>query len=237
MPRAETNNRIKETLRQTFGVKEGRKEMAAVELLRVKCKTCGLSLDEAIMTAENGVVKCPACANVWTIARKEATPETRGFLQIGEHDLDVGKYDDALAAYEKAAELDPKEPEAFFGMALAEFKIRYLKDHTANRLQPICGDAPDKKFRDCAPYLKAILNATPEQKAEYEKQGEQIDYILGDNDITYKEVLARGLKVMDLTAICMCQDNDLPIYVFNMDVVGNLKKVMAGEEIGTLVHN
>ena len=57
------------------------------------------------------------------------------------------------------------------------------------------------------------------------------------NDITYKEVLARGLKVMDLTAICMCQDNNLPIYVFNMDIVGNLKKVMDGEEIGTLVHN
>ena len=57
------------------------------------------------------------------------------------------------------------------------------------------------------------------------------------DSITYKEVLARGLKVMDLTAICMCQDNNLPIYVFNMDVVGNLKKVMAGEEIGTLVHN
>lgn len=55
--------------------------------------------------------------------------------------------------------------------------------------------------------------------------------------ITYKEVLERGLKVMDLTAICMCQDNNLPIYVFNMDVVGNLKRVMAGEEIGTLVHN
>ena len=43
-------------------------------------------------------------------------------------------------------------------------------------------------------------------------------------------------KVMDLTAICMCQDNKLPIYVFNMDVVGNLKKVIEGEEIGTLVH-
>ena len=57
------------------------------------------------------------------------------------------------------------------------------------------------------------------------------------DSITYKEVLERGLKVMDLTAICMCQDNDLPIYVFNMDVVGNLKKVLDGEEIGTLVHN
>jgi uridylate kinase len=57
------------------------------------------------------------------------------------------------------------------------------------------------------------------------------------DEITYKEVLARGLKVMDLTAICMCQDNNLPIYVFNMDIVGNLKKVMDGEPIGTLVHN
>ncbi len=56
------------------------------------------------------------------------------------------------------------------------------------------------------------------------------------DEISYKEVLDRGLKVMDLTAICMCQDNNLPIYVFNMDMVGNLKKVMEGEPIGTLVH-
>ena len=55
-------------------------------------------------------------------------------------------------------------------------------------------------------------------------------------EISYHDVLERGLKVMDLTAICMCQDNNLPIYVFNMDVVANLKKVMQGEEIGTLVH-
>ncbi len=54
--------------------------------------------------------------------------------------------------------------------------------------------------------------------------------------ISYKEVLARGLKVMDLTAICMCQENQLPIYVFNMDQVGNLRKVMEGDNIGTLVH-
>jgi uridylate kinase len=55
--------------------------------------------------------------------------------------------------------------------------------------------------------------------------------------ITYDEVLERGLKVMDLSAICMCKENNLPIIVFDMDTVGNLKKVMAGEGIGTLVHN
>ena len=57
------------------------------------------------------------------------------------------------------------------------------------------------------------------------------------DEITYDEVLKRGLKVMDLTATCMCKENNLPIIVFDMDTVGNLKKVMQGEEIGTLVHN
>ena len=55
--------------------------------------------------------------------------------------------------------------------------------------------------------------------------------------ITYDEIYPRGLKVMDLTATTMCKENHLPIYVFNMDVYGNLAKVMAGEAIGTLVHN
>ena len=56
------------------------------------------------------------------------------------------------------------------------------------------------------------------------------------DDISYDEILERGLKVMDLSAVVMCRDNNLPIYVFNMDVVGNLKKVMDGEDIGTFVH-
>jgi uridylate kinase len=56
-------------------------------------------------------------------------------------------------------------------------------------------------------------------------------------DITYQDVIAKGLKVMDITATAMCMQNDLPIYVFNMDIVGNLKKVISGEDIGTLVHN
>ena len=56
-------------------------------------------------------------------------------------------------------------------------------------------------------------------------------------EITYDEIYTRGLKVMDLTATTMCKENNLPIYVFNMDVVGNLERVMRGENIGTLVHN
>lgn len=57
------------------------------------------------------------------------------------------------------------------------------------------------------------------------------------DDITFDEMYNRHLKVMDLTATAMCKENNLPVYVFNMDVVGNLKKVLEGEPIGTLVHN
>ena len=53
--------------------------------------------------------------------------------------------------------------------------------------------------------------------------------------ITYDEIYRRNLKVMDMTATIMCKENNLPIHVFNMDVVGNLRKVMTGEPIGTIV--
>ena len=56
------------------------------------------------------------------------------------------------------------------------------------------------------------------------------------DDITYDEVLRRNLKVMDLAATVQSRDNNLPIVVFNMDVPGNLRKVIEGESIGTYVH-
>ena len=57
------------------------------------------------------------------------------------------------------------------------------------------------------------------------------------DEITYDEIYNRNLKVMDLTATTMCKENNMPIYVFDMDTHGNLKKVMQGEKIGTLVKN
>ncbi len=56
------------------------------------------------------------------------------------------------------------------------------------------------------------------------------------SEITYDEVYNRGLKVMDLTATALCKENRMPIVVFDMDTVGNLEKVIAGEPIGTLVY-
>ncbi len=54
--------------------------------------------------------------------------------------------------------------------------------------------------------------------------------------ISFDEVYDLNLKVMDLTATTICKENNLPVVVFNMDVVGNLKKVIEGDNMGTIVH-
>lgn len=55
------------------------------------------------------------------------------------------------------------------------------------------------------------------------------------DSITYKDVMAKGLKVMDMTAFALSQENNLPIIVFDMNKKGNLLKVVSGENIGTIV--
>ena len=57
------------------------------------------------------------------------------------------------------------------------------------------------------------------------------------DEITYDEIYNRNLRVMDLTATTLCKENNMPIYVFDMDTPGNLMKVLQGEKIGTLVKN
>ena len=55
------------------------------------------------------------------------------------------------------------------------------------------------------------------------------------DSISYLDVLKKNLKIMDLTAVSLCQENDLPMIVFNMDVPDNLLKLVTGEEVGTLI--
>jgi uridylate kinase len=53
--------------------------------------------------------------------------------------------------------------------------------------------------------------------------------------LTYKEVLTQGLEVMDSTAICLCQDQEMPLQVFDMDAPNALKRIVSGEHVGTIV--
>jgi uridylate kinase len=57
------------------------------------------------------------------------------------------------------------------------------------------------------------------------------------NSITFTEVLQKKLNIMDLTAFTLCQENNLPIKVFNMNVEGSLKRICEGENVGTLVNH
>ena len=56
------------------------------------------------------------------------------------------------------------------------------------------------------------------------------------NQITFEDVLRKGLKVMDTTAFTLSQENELPIVVFDMNKAGNLMKVVTGEDVGTVVN-
>jgi uridylate kinase len=92
----------------------------------------------------------------------------------------------------------------------------------------------------------AALRAV-EIEADLVMKGTKVDGIFDDDPVknpsakifqtlTYMEVLSRRLKVMDLTAISLCMENQLPIIVFNMFSQGNLRKILGGEKIGTKVH-
>lgn len=140
-----------------------------------KCKNCGATID--LSSAKNGVIECEYCFNKFTVPKNEKSTSALRSLGYGEHYLDMCKFDDAYSAYEKAKSYDPKEPEAYWGMALAEFKVQFIKDTVDNCLKPICHEFINKSFKLNANYRKALEYATGEQKKEYIKKAEKIDYI------------------------------------------------------------
>lgn len=96
---------------------------------------------------------------------------------------------------------------------------------------------------DTAAALRAV-----EIKADVILKGTRVDGIYDSDpeknskavkfsEISSLDVLKKGLKVMDLTAITLCQENKLPIVVFNMNIRENLKKLLLGEKIGTVVNH
>lgn len=96
---------------------------------------------------------------------------------------------------------------------------------------------------DTASTLRAI-----EMKADVILKGTRVDGVYTADpekdptatkysSLTYDEALSKKLKIMDLTAFALCQENKMPIYVFDMNTQGNLQKVVKGEHIGTIVEN
>jgi uridylate kinase len=87
-----------------------------------------------------------------------------------------------------------------------------------------------------------------EIKADVLLKGTRVDGVYNDDpekntdavkydEVSFQEVLDKNLRVMDQTAFTLCRENDMSILVFNMDRPGNLKKIISGKKIGTLIHN
>ncbi len=81
---------------------------------------------------------------------------------------------------------------------------------------------------------QVILKAT-RVDGIYDADPEKVSGAKLFSKISYREVLRKDLKVMDATAISLCMDNQMPIVVFNMNVPGNLKRVVLGERVGSTV--
>ncbi|RPI41231.1 MAG: UMP kinase, partial [Bacteroidetes bacterium] len=73
--------------------------------------------------------------------------------------------------------------------------------------------------------VDGVYSADPEKDPGAEKY----------NELTFDQAIGKNLRILDQTAFTMCRENRLPIIVFNMNQKGNLKKIISGEKIGTLV--
>ena len=83
-------------------------------------------------------------------------------------------------------------------------------------------------------HAEVLMKAT-KVDGVYDKDPHKHDDAVRFSRLTYLDVLARGLSVMDATAISLCKENDLPILVFNMLERDNIRRVVCGEQLGTLV--
>lgn len=119
--------------------------------------------------------------------------------------------------------------------------IRHLEKH---RIVIFAGGTGNPYFTtDTAAALRAIeiradviLKGT-KVDGVYDKDPEQCPDSKKFDELKYIDVLNRGLKVMDATAVSLCMENSLPIVVFNVTVSGNIERVVLGEKIGTVVRH
>ena len=176
-------------------------------------------------------------------------------VQAGSQGLDrvTGDYMGMLATAINALALqDRLEAEGVYTRVLSAIEMKeisepYIKRRATRHLEKgrvvifACGTGNPFFTTDTAASLRAM-----EMGADVLLKGTKVDYVY-DSDpkknkdaqpfkkISFMDVLQRGLRVMDTAAISLCMDNHLPIIVFNVGVEGNLRRIVCGERVGTLV--
>ena len=124
------------------------------------------------------------------------------------------------------------------------FKPRVIEALEQGKIAIFSGGTGNPFFTtDTASTLRAV-----EIEADVMLKGTRVDGVFTSDpetdpnakkfdQITFNEALEKELRILDLTAFTMCKENNMPIIVFNMNVKGNLKKLILGEKIGTLIKN
>ncbi len=160
----------------------------------------------------------------------------------------LGTTMNALALGDAFKQLDV-EVRVQTGVEMRQIAEYYIKDraikHLSNHRVVVFGCGTGSPFfsTDTAAALRAAeINADALLKATnvdgiYDKDPKKHEDAKKIKEITYLEVLNQKLNVMDTTATSLCMDNNIPIIVFDINTKGNLKKVIKGEKIGTIVTN
>ena len=167
----------------------------------------------------------------------------------GGMDRTHGDYMGMLATLQSALESNGANTRLLSAIEMKEIAEPFVRRRAVRHLEKgrvvIFGAGTGNPFftTDSAASLRAIeINANVILKgtrvdgiytADPEKDKTATKY----DQISFDEVYSKGLNVMDLTAFTLCKENNLPIIVFDMDTPGNLKKLMSGEKVGTIVCN
>ena len=122
------------------------------------------------------------------------------------------------------------------------YKPRVIEALENNEIVIFAGGTGNPYFTtDTAATLRAV-----EMEADVMLKGTRVDGVYSSDpekdpdaerfeELTFSEALKKELRILDLTAFTMCKENELPIIVFNMNEKGNLRKLISGEKIGTLI--
>ena len=123
----------------------------------------------------------------------------------------------------RLSDLDPRGGRPFVGLVIA-FWLLILG------LSPAMGQATQ-----CVETNSIKFVQPPRVDGSYDADPCLVKDATMFQQITYMEILKRGLKVMDTTAISLCKDNNLPMIIFNLNTHGNIRRVITGEKVGSLV--
>ena len=88
---------------------------------------------------------------------------------------------------------------------------------------------------DCCPPASDVILKGTRVDGVYDSDPEKNSNALKFDSLTFDQAYDKQLKVMDMTAFTLCKENEIPVVVFDMNIPGNLKKVILGDKIGTLV--